>query len=75
MNRNTFLKRRQATFGMSYTFGKQRSHAIGGPVQEWPELVQRVYQYACEQGASKPLAVHVNWYPDGSAGVQPHADV
>lgn len=76
MNKNTFIKRKQATFGTTYRFGGQTSVAIGGPEASWPVAVQMALADARSR-SSRPdtlTAVHTNWYPDGSAGLQPHTD-
>lgn len=79
MNRKFFLLRKQATFGANYNFG-QKNVAIDGPPSEWPVAVQRALEVAKRVAAQKKLepslynAVHANLYPDGRAGVAPHAD-
>ena len=77
MNRTQFLLRRQATFGIKYKFGSQTSQAFLDPEQElWPVAVQLALEDArLRSSAPETLgAVHVNWYPDGKAGVGAHKD-
>tara|TARA_B100001059_G_C17713253_1_gene516626 strand:- start:185 stop:724 length:540 start_codon:yes stop_codon:yes gene_type:complete len=73
-----FLKRKQATFGSSYSFGAQTSIAITTPENTWPTAVQMALDDARNRVDSefKNLynVVHTNWYPDGSAGLAPHSD-
>ena len=76
MNQKYFIKRKQATFGTSYRFAGQISKEIGGPEASWPVAVQMALADARSR-SSRPetlTAVHTNWYPDGSAGLQPHTD-
>ena len=78
MNANTFVKRRQTTFGALYNFG-QKVASQGNDVV-WPEAVREVLKFAQQfaeaRGIAKKLynGVHVNFYPDGAAGVQAHSD-
>lgn len=78
MNRSTFVKRRQVTFGAKYNFG-QRVASIG-PDEAWPHVVRVALDFAKEFATSRGIAaelyngVHTNFYPDGSAGVAPHSD-
>ncbi len=82
-NRNTFLKRKQTTFGLKYTFAGQTTGTDESPDEsEWPAAVQACLAHArtslkddcpsLRDGVR--LAAHVNWYADGSVGVEPHAD-
>ena len=76
MNKNYMIKRKQATFGSEYRFGQQLSHAVMGEESAWPQLVQLALQDARSR-SSEPQSLrvcHVNWYPDGAAGLAPHAD-
>jgi alkylated DNA repair dioxygenase AlkB len=79
MNPNTFVKRRQTTFGALYNFG-QKVASQGGDMEQWPEAVRQSLEYARVFAESRGIAkelyngVHVNYYPDGSAGVAPHFD-
>jgi alkylated DNA repair dioxygenase AlkB len=74
-----YLLRRQATFGANYNFGQQAT-TIPYPVESWPEAVQTALRTAktmAEQLGVDPSvynAVHANWYPNGNAGVDAHAD-
>ncbi len=78
MNANTFVKRRQTTFGALYNFGQKV--ASQGYDQAWPQAVtdalRFAQQFAEARGIAKELynGVHANFYPDGSAGVAPHSD-
>lgn len=70
--------RKQATFGAQYNFGQVNSCIMDR--NRWPELVTQCLavakQLASERGVSPDLynGVHVNLYPSGNAGVQPHSD-
>lgn len=71
MNKNFNIRRKQATFGGSYHFAGQVSHEL----DEWPSLVTKVLEYTREHsGTNLYNVVHANWYPDGNAGLEPHAD-
>lgn len=78
MNANTFVKRRQTTFGALYDFGQKVSSQGYG--QPWPQAVRDALEFAKQfaesRGVCKDLynGVHANFYPDGTAGVAPHAD-
>jgi alkylated DNA repair dioxygenase AlkB len=76
MNTNTFIKRRYATFGSNYRFGRQSSLGIMGEEDSWPIVIQAVLADARARSSNpKSLTVvHTNWYPDGTAGLQPHQD-
>jgi len=69
------LRRKQATFGAVYRFGQQRSVRVDGPEGTWPALVRFVLDDARARiGEDKhqtfaAAAAHVNWYPDGRAGM------
>lgn len=81
-----FVHRKQTTFGAKYNFGQQTSHH---PINEdTPEAVKAALRFAKrfieennalkseneQLDASKYNGVHVNYYPFGKAGVQPHYD-
>ena len=81
-----FVHRKQTTFGVKYNFGQQTSHH---PINEdTPKAVKAALQFAKDfieennavksekeqLDASKYNGVHVNYYPFGKAGVQPHYD-
>lgn len=68
MNKKFNIKRKQATFGGTYEFAGQTSKQFTG---DYPELVKRVLHYV---GDPSYNVVHVNWYPDGTAGLEPHSD-
>lgn len=74
------LKRKQCTFGISYSFGKQKSAGITSEVSEWPRAVQQALKItkmmATQLGYKGELynGVHVNYYPDGSSGMGIHTD-
>ena len=80
MNPKHHLLRKQATFGASYAFGGQRSANIGGDdLATWPAAVKKMLDAAKTSLGGKKfeghdLVVHLNWYPGGRAGVEPHAD-
>lgn len=79
MNPGTTIRRRQATFGASYSFGPQTSKCIG-PISEAPVLVQRCVaaakQCAVERdvGPEKYAVAHCNWYDGGKAALGFHQD-
>lgn len=79
MNANTFVLRKQCTFGAAYHFGQQ-NEPISGPATEWPVAVQKALamtqDLAAQRGLSRSLynGVHTNYYPHGGAGVAPHFD-
>ena len=71
MNKKYNIKRKQATFGGSYHFAGQVSHEV----DDWPRLVTRVLAFTREHSGSDAYnVVHANWYPDGTAGLEPHSD-
>ena len=75
MNKKYNIKRKQATFGDSYSFAGQKSQKVPIPEYAWPEIVKRVLQDTRDRsGCQQYNVVHVNWYPDGSAGLDPHSD-
>lgn len=80
MNPKQHLLRKQATFGASYAFAGQTSAKVGGDdPATWPAAVKKMLDAAKTSLAGKEfeghdLAVHLNWYPGGEAGVEPHAD-
>ena len=76
-NAKTNILRLQATFGAEYKFGRQTSKRVGGDCpDEWPSLVRRALEDARERDdrAETLKSVHVNWYPNGKAGVARHDD-
>lgn len=72
MNKRFMIRRKQCTFGATYKFSGQKS---AGVPNEWPDLAKIVLQDAREHSGSDMYnVVHTNWYPDGRAGLDPHAD-
>lgn len=57
-----------------WAFRQQCSQAILSPPREWDPLVLSAIRNAKEIIGHEDLVVHVNWYPDGTAGVSPHKD-
>lgn len=78
LNRHLKLRRKQATFGAVYKFGAQISMRVEEPEESWPELVRAVIRDSQSRVAPERRAVfsqaHVNWYPDGRAGMGRHRD-
>jgi alkylated DNA repair dioxygenase AlkB len=75
MNKKTNINRKQATFGASYSFGAQKSFKVDIPEAQWPNIVSKVLEDVKRlSGSEKYKIVHVNWYPDGAAGLAPHSD-
>lgn len=75
MNPKFNVRRKQATFGSSYEFAGQKSICMNMQEKDWPELVRLVVDDArTRSGSDAYNVVHVNWYPDGGAGLAPHAD-
>lgn len=73
MNPKYMIKRKQCTFGAQYTFAGQKSLSV--PQDQWPTLVSRVLEDVRQRSGSDAYnVVHTNWYPDGTAGLDPHAD-
>lgn len=73
MNPKYMIKRKQCTFGAQYNFAGQKSLSV--PKDQWPSLVYRVLEdVRIRSGSNDYNVVHTNWYPDGSAGLDPHAD-
>jgi alkylated DNA repair dioxygenase AlkB len=73
MNPKYMIKRKQCTFGAQYTFSGQKSICI--PQDRWPTLVSQVLEdVRVRSGSDAYNVVHTNWYPDGTAGLDPHAD-
>ena len=75
LNANTFIKRKQATFGA------QVSARVEEPPEAWPRLVSACVDDALgrvrdakRDAFAAGVAAHVNWYPDASAGMGRHAD-
>jgi len=75
MNRNTFVRRIQATYGAAYKFGAQTSKQIGGDDEsDWPAPVRdAVADARARCSLEKKVMVHVNWY-DNASQISPHAD-
>lgn len=76
-NRKTNILRRQCTYGAQYNFGGQQSFKINLDCSEWPILVQQVLQDVKEREVEHGdiySVVHVNFYPDGKAGLDIHSD-
>ena len=82
MNKRVNLLRKQATFGATYRFGAQVSERVDLPSRDtWPALVRRCVEDAVERTSDgkrdayrSGVAAHVNWYPDGRAGMGRHRD-
>jgi len=82
MNKRVNLLRKQATFGATYRFGAQVSERVDLPSRDtWPALVRRCVEDAVERTSDgkrdayrSGIAAHVNWYPDGRAGMGRHRD-
>jgi alkylated DNA repair dioxygenase AlkB len=75
MNKQTNIKRKQGTFGVSYAFGGQKSKEIEILEDKWPKIVKKVLEDVSERSESERYkVVHMNLYPDGSSGIAPHAD-
>lgn len=73
LNKRFMIRRKQCTFGATYNFSGQSS--TGVPYEDWPELAKIVLQDVREHSGSDLYnVVHTNWYPDGRAGLDPHAD-
>ena len=73
MNSKYMIKRKQCTFGAQYNFGGQKSLCV--PQDQWPTLVYLVLEDVRKRsGCDDYNVVHTNWYPDGTAGLDPHAD-
>jgi len=71
------VPRKQCTFGPV----KYKSYQLVSDRNTWPKLVSRVLdatvEFARQLGVESPEdynAVHANFYPDGDASVQKHAD-
>ena len=76
-NPSTHLHRRQATIGGPYAFAGQTSQELRGEAASL-RLVTRVNadvaQRCDPQLKLQYTMLHINWYPDGRAGMSPHAD-
>ena len=71
LNKKYNIRRKQGTFGGSYHFAGQVSQQIDAR----PRLVTRVLEFTREHsGCMEYNVIHANWYPDGNAGLEPHAD-
>jgi alkylated DNA repair dioxygenase AlkB len=73
------VRRRQATFGATYDFSGQKNTCILREEADFPVAVRAALDDARRRLApdvdpSLLNGVHVNWYPSGLAGVEPHAD-
>ena len=76
MNAKTFLRRRQGTYGATYSFGRQTSVNMGA-IDDAPGVVQRCVADARRRAGDKAHAytgAHVNWYADGATGLNAHQD-
>jgi len=71
LNKKYMIKRKQCTFGAEYAFAGQKSKRFPGPT---PSLVQKVLDDVRRSAGDKYDVVHANFYPDGTAGLMPHAD-
>ena len=82
MNRNTFIRRRQCTYGgHSYSFGAQTSPPTGSFAAA-PTLVRRGLAWAQKDAARFPgivpddiVVAHCNFYDGGEAALAIHQDV
>lgn len=75
MNRKYMIKRKQCTYGAEYTFAGQKSKQISKTYDDYPIIVQKVLDDVKSKSQSDMYTVvHVNFYPDGSAGLDPHSD-
>ena len=83
LNHHLNLRRKQATFGARYRFGAQLSERVDAPRDAWPALVRACIADARArvrperrdaEFAERNIAAHVNWYPDGRAGMGRHRD-
>jgi alkylated DNA repair dioxygenase AlkB len=73
MNPKYMIKRKQCTFGAHFEFAGQKS--VGVPHDQWPPLVSLVLEDVQKRsGSSMYNVIHTNWYPDGTAGLDPHSD-
>jgi len=73
MNPKYTIRRKQCTFGAQYNFAGQKSVHV--PRDQWPDLVGKVLDdVRTRSGTDAYNVVHTNWYPDGTAGLDPHAD-
>ena len=71
--------RKQATFGAGYSFSGQKNTIFNIPESQFPLAVQMALRDArarleASGDQARLNGVHVNWYPNGKAGVLPHAD-
>jgi alkylated DNA repair dioxygenase AlkB len=76
-NPATLIRRKQATLGASYTFSGQRSHQLPPNTADLRliKCVKADVAARCMSDLkSRYTMVHINWYPDGRAGISPHAD-
>ena len=75
MNKNYMIKRKQCTYGAQYNFSGQKSVNISQTYDEYPIIIKKVLDDVKLRSASDDYnVVHVNFYPDGNAGLDPHAD-
>ena len=75
MNRKYMIRRKQGTYGAQYNFGGQQSKIISSNYEEYPEIIKMVLDDVRTLSGSDAYNVcHVNFYPDGSAGLAPHSD-
>ena len=79
MNANSFIRRKQATFGAAYKFAGQKVPSFTQE-DEWPVAVTKALAFSkkiVEQLGHNPQlfnAVHTNLYPSGNIGVAEHQD-
>ena len=79
LNRNTFVLRRQCTFGHNYSFGQDMT-TIPHPKENWPVAVQcalsmaRAIAMQLGHNPDSYNGVHANLYIGPNASVQPHTD-
>lgn len=70
LNKKFNIKRKQCTFGKdSYKFAGQVSEPYKG---ELPSVIKKIFKLF-EHDPSYSV-IHANFYPDGTAGLQPHSD-
>lgn len=77
MNRKYMIKRKQGTYGAQYNFAGQQSKIISSNYDEYPKIIKDVLEDVRKLSGSDADAYnvcHVNFYPDGSAGLDPHSD-
>ena len=75
MNKKYMIKRKQGTYGAQYNFAGQQSKSISSNYVDYPKIIKMVLEdVKILSQSDKYNVVHVNFYPDGSAGLLPHSD-